>query len=221
MDRESYTLCYHNGKKHLDLAKRLGDEKDYGAAISFFVLGLEELIKYLVIKNSLADKKLFTDKEINSLFSSHIEKHKIITEFLESTKLDFGEKFILSVFNIMTNQPLTDDLKAVQANRFKEFGSMVGLTEQHLTTEEIDAFIQWFKSNADTLKNKGLYVDREDKSTHLAKSKLTSPNSIGEDDYNLVSKFADSFLKQTTFSKDLDLTDDEFIKMLNSDFGTK
>ena len=30
MNRESYTLYYYNGKKHIDLAKRLGDEKDYG-----------------------------------------------------------------------------------------------------------------------------------------------------------------------------------------------
>jgi|688.fasta_scaffold450266_1 AbiV family abortive infection protein len=218
MNRESYTLCYHNGKKHIDLAIRLGEEKDYGTAISFLVLGLEELIKYLVIQNYLADNKLFTDKEINSMFGSHTKKHEIIIEFLESTKPEFGEKFTLSVFKIMTKQPLTDDLKAVQANRFKEFGSMFGLTEQHLTVNEIDSFINWFNNKADTFKNKGLYVDREDKSTHLNKSKLISPNTIGEDDFNFVLKFSDSFFKQVTFSKDLDITDEELIDILNIDY---
>jgi AbiV family abortive infection protein len=219
MDRESYNLCYQNGKKHIDLARRLGDDRDYGTAISFIVLGLEELIKYLVIKNALLNKKRFTDREINGLFSSHVEKHKIIVEFLESTKEDFAEKFILSLFNEMTNRPLTDDLKIVKKNRFREFGSMAGLTEKHLTENEINIFIHWVDKNADNLKNKGLYVDRESKSTHLEKSKLTSPNSVNENDFKLVLKFADSFLKQATFSKDLDLTDEEFEKLMNSEFG--
>ena len=220
MDRESYTLCYHNGKKHIELAKRLGDEKDYGTAITFFVLGLEELIKYLVIPGSLADDKLFTIKEINSLFSNHSEKHKIIIEFLESTKSEFAEKFIQSVFNNMTEQPLTDDLKNIQKNRFKQIGSILSTAENHLTDDEINVFIQWLDKNANTLKNKGLYVDREDKSTQLTKSKLVSPSDIRVEDFNLVLKFTESFLRQATFSKDLDLTDDEFIKMLNSDIRT-
>ena len=219
MDRESYIQCYQNGKKHIDLAKRLGSENDFGTAISFFVLGLEELIKYLVIQNKLADNKLFSDKEINSLFGSHTEKHKIIIEFLESTKPTFAEKFIQLIFKNMTKQPLTEDLMEVQANRFKEFGSMLSYAETNLTEEEIDNFIFWLQNNADNLKNKGLYVDREDRSTHLAKSKLISPSKIAKEDFNLVMKFADSFLRQATFSKDLDITEDEFIKMLNSDIG--
>jgi AbiV family abortive infection protein len=219
MDRQTYTLCYYNGKKHIDLGKRLGEEKDYGTAITFFVLGLEELIKYLVVKMSLADKSLFTDAEINKIFGSHTGKHKIIIEFLQATKLDFGENFALATFNKMTNQPLTDELKLVDANRFKQLGSMVGLTERHLTGDEIDLFINWLSENADNLKNKGLYVDREDRSKSLVNTKLVSPSDTEEEDFNFVLKFTDSFLKQTTFSKDLDLTDDEFIKMLNDDFG--
>jgi hypothetical protein len=117
----------------------------------------------------------------------------------------------------MTKQPLTDELKVIQSNRFKEFGSMVGLTENHLTDEEIDSFIKWFSIHADSFKNKGLYVDRVDKSTHLEKTELISPNVVSENDFNMVLKFADAFIKQITFSKDLDVTDDEFIKFLNSD----
>lgn len=219
MNKEEYTKIYLNGLKHIQLAKKLGTDKDYGTAITFFILGIEELIKYLVIPDWLADRQRFTDKEINSLFTSHAAKHEVIIEFLESTKLDFGEKNLQSIFYKMTNISLTDELIAVQKNRFREIGTIVGLTEQHLTSNETEAFIQWVKRKANTLKNRGLYVDRENQSVHLSKANLISPDSIGEQDYNLVLKFTESFLKQVTFSKDLDFTDEEFIDMLNSEGG--
>ena len=218
MDREEYNLCFLNGKKHIVLAKTLADNNDFGTAISFLILGLEELIKYLVIQTAVADKTLFSDKEINNIFSSHKEKHKIIIELLRATKLEFGENFVLSVFNKMMKIPLTPELQEVQANRFKEFGTMVGLTERHLSTEEIDSFILWLQTKADELKNKGLYVNRESKSTHLSNSKLISPSDINKIEYDLILKFTDSLLKQASFSHILDISDDDFIKILNSDF---
>ncbi|HEU5289347.1 MAG TPA: AbiV family abortive infection protein, partial [Cyclobacteriaceae bacterium] len=192
MDREEYNQCYSNGKKHIDLAKRLGSENDFGTAVTFLVLGIEELIKFLVIQMSLGEDKRFSDKELNKLFSSHTDKHKIIIEFLEATKPIFAENFVLSLFNKMNNLPLTDELKEVDNNRFKELGSMVGLTEKHLTEEEIEAFIEWLARNADKHKNKGLYVDRLDKSKDLLTSRLTSPTETKKEDYELILKFADS-----------------------------
>ena len=219
MDREEYNQCYSNGKKHIDLAKRLGSENDFGTAVTFLVVGIEELIKFLVIQMSLGEEKRFSDKELSKLFSSHTDKHKIIIEFLKATKPDFAENFVLSLFNKMNNLPLTDELKEVDANRFKELGSMVGLTEKHLTEEEIEACIEWLDRNADKHKNKGLYVDRLDKSKDLLTSRLTSPTETKKDDYELILKFADSFFKQATFSKDIDITDEEFSKFLNGDFN--
>ncbi len=219
MDREEYNQCYHNGKKHIDLAKRLGSENDFGTAVTFLVLGIEELIKFLVIQMSLGEEKRLTEKELNKLFSSHTDKHKIISEFLKATKPNFAENFVLSLFNKMNNLPLTDELKEVDNNRFKELGSMVGLTEKHLTENEIDAFIEWLDRNADKHKNKGLYMDRLDKSRDLLNSRLISPTETKKEEYELTFKFADSFLKQATFSKDIDITDEEFTKFLNGDFN--
>jgi len=216
MDRENYILCYHNGKKHIDLGITLGEKQDYGTAISFFILGLEELVKYIVIQMASGERNLFTDKELNFLFSSHTGKHKILIEYLEATKLDFGENYMLSVFNKLIVRPLNEEQETLQLNRFKGLGTMIGVVEQNLTGEEIDSFILWLKNDADNFKNRGLYVNKEDRSKDILNSKLISPSAIEENEYILILKFANSFLSQATFLKDIDLTDDEFTDFMNS-----
>jgi AbiV family abortive infection protein len=216
VNRENYLKCFKNGEKHINLAKKLALENDFGLAISFLILGLEELIKYLVIQTYVADNDTFSLKEMNKIFSSHFEKHKILIELLESTKLDFGEDFILSVYNKMTNKTLDDKLLKVQKNRFKEFGTMVGITEKHLSSKEIDSFIEWLKKQANNDKNRGLYVDIENDIENLSNSILVSPADVSKEEFDLALKFSESFLKQASFSKAIDITDNEFIELLNS-----
>jgi len=158
-------------------------------------------------------------KEVAKIFTSHQAKHDMIIELLESTKLDFGEDFIMSVFHKLTSRPLDDNLSKVQKNRFKEFGSIVGLTEAHLTTDEIDLFIQWLKNKANNDKNRGLYVDKERSNSNLSSSILVSPDDVTKKEFDLALKFSESLLKQASFSKAIDITEDEFIELLNSDIG--
>ena len=219
MEREDYLKCFKNGKKHINLAKTLSLEKDYGLAISFLILGLEELIKYLVIQMSVDDETIFSPKEVAKIFSSHREKHKILVELLESTKLDFGEDFIMSVYHKHINKPLNENLSKVQKNRFKEFGCMIGVTENHLTSDEIDSFIDWLNNKANNHKNRGLYVDKERNNSNLANSILVSPEEVTKSEFDLALKFSESFLKQASFSKDIDITEDEFIELLNKNIG--
>ncbi|WP_418514209.1 AbiV family abortive infection protein [Corallibacter sp.] len=214
MNRENYLKCFENGEKHINLAKKLALDKDFGLAISFLILGLEELIKYLVIQTYSADNNTFSVKEMNKIFSSHFEKHKILIELLESTKLEFGEDFILSVYNKMTKKKLDDKLLKVQANRFKEFGSMVGITEKHLESHEIDSFIQWLKKQANNDKNRGLYVDKENNIENLSNLILVSPADVTKEEFDLALKFSESFLRQASFSKAIDITEDEFMELL-------
>jgi AbiV family abortive infection protein len=216
MERESYNLCYDNGKKHISLAKKLADENDFGTAITFLVLGMEELIKFLVIQMSSGDERRFTDKEFNKLFSSHTGKHQILKEFLKATKPGFEESFVLSLLNKMEGWPLDDKMKEADNNRFKELGSMLAM-EKHLTAEEIDQFILWLDTSADKQKNKGLYVDRTDTSGDFFAAPLGSPKDVTKEEYEMAHKFAESFLKQATFSKDIDITDEEFRDFLNTE----
>ena len=76
-------------------------------------------------------------------------------------------------------------------------------------------FIKWLDS-ADVFKNKGLYVDRMHKGREITKTELVSPSTVSESEYNMVLKFAESFLAHATISKDLDLDQDEFTTLLNS-----
>ena len=217
MDRDDYNLCFISGKKHIDSARIMADIKNYGTAVTLLILGLEELIKYLVIQTALSDKTRFSESEINKVFSDHTTKHKIIIEFLESTKQNFGEKFRFSIFNKSNNNISSNELREIQENRFKEFGSMVGVIENSLTENEIDLFIEWLNNHANNDKNNGLYVNRNDKSKSINQTKLVSPTNIGKSDYEFILKFADSFLNQAIFSKDIDMTDEEFMEFLTSD----
>lgn len=219
MEREEYVKCFENGEKHIKRAKILSKDEDYGFAISLLILGLEELIKYLVIQMSDDDNTIFSSKEIDKIYSSHQAKHKMIIELLESTKLGFGEDFIMSVYHKHINKPLNDNLSKVQENRFKEFGSMVGITETHLTSDEIDLFIQWLKNKANNDKNRGLYVDKERSNSNLSSSILVSPEEVTKEEFDLALKFSESLLKQASFSKAIDITEDEFIQLLNKDVG--
>lgn len=219
MERDEYVKCFKNGEKLINRAKTLSKGEDYGFAISLLILGLEELIKYLVLQMSDDDNTVFSSKEVAKIFTSHQAKHDMIIELLESTKLDFGEDFIMSVYHKLTNRPLDDNLSRIQKNRFKEFGSMVGLTEAHLTTDEIDLFIHWLKNKANNDKNRGLYVDRERSNSNLSSSILVSPEEVTKEEFDLALKFSESFLKQASFSKAIDITEDEFIELLNKDVG--
>ena len=148
------------------------------------------------------------------------DRHKLLIELLESTKPDFGEDFILSVYKKMTSKPLDNNLLKVQNNRFKEFGTMVGMTERHLTPDEINLFIDWLKKQANNDKNRGLYVglDKTNNSESLFNSVLVSPIDVSREDFYLALKFSNSFLKQASFSKAIDITESEFTELLNNSF---
>jgi AbiV family abortive infection protein len=217
MERETYRKCFYNGKKHIDRGTTLGDSGDFGTAITFFVIGIEELIKFLIIQMSAGGGKRFSLKEVEKLFSSHTEKHKLIMEFLRATRPGFAETFTLSQWNKIREIPLTPEQEEAEMNRFKEIGAMVSVASQSLTAEEVDAFILWLEKNANRFKNKGLYVDLRSSPANFLKSELTSPEDVTASEYQMVRKFCEAFLQHVGFAKDIDITEEEFIAFLNYD----
>ena len=49
MNRTEYNKVFDNGLKHVGAAKLLASENMHGFAISHLILGIEELMKYIVL----------------------------------------------------------------------------------------------------------------------------------------------------------------------------
>lgn len=212
-DRDDYNKIYDNGVFHLEAAEILAEKSLFGFAISHIVLGIEELIKYQVFLNHQADNNLFK-AEIESIFRRHDKKHELIKEFQASLTQEFRQTFLESVFKISTGQELDEKHLAISQNRFKETGSFISSSypEMNLTEESLNNFFQWLEEvQSDHLKNNGFYVDFHDGNWQF-------PTSFTEEDYKRSCKYG-SLLKQLTdVVKSMDITDDEFMQMLNSDF---
>jgi len=210
-NRGNYIKIFENGSNHLKIASLLANQQYYGSALSHIVLGIEELIKYQVYLNYLADKNIFTEKEIFGVFRNHKTKHNLINEFSSSLSAKSSEDFLNYIFKSATGQTLTENDLKIEKNRFKEIGSFLrtAYKEINLTEVERKEFINWL-NNADNLKNKGFYVDNFN-------DKWSFPSDLTESEFKVAYKFANALLKQTEVIKDLDITDDEFIDFLNSE----
>jgi AbiV family abortive infection protein len=214
-DRDNYNKIYDNGLAHINSARILAESNHFGFAISHLILGIEELIKYQVVLVSGADPTLF-EQEANlhgnkTVFKNHGTKHNLIKEFQESIAPGFGDTFVESVFYKASGQPLKPKHVEVQRNRFKEMGSFLGVAyrEINIPIEERENFFKWL-SQANNLKNKGFYVN-------LINGVCESPISINKEEFETAYGYAVAILKQTQVYKDLDITDDEFIDMLNTE----
>lgn len=215
-DRDNYNKIFDNGVSHLNSAKLLADNNEFGHAISHLVLGIEELIKYQVTATHSADNTLFTDKEINpqkreSIFRLHQTKHDLLAEFIEAGSNQFTEIFREYVFYLATGQNLKPEHQKIKENRFKEIGNLINgaFTETNFTEEERTAFFDWLKE-ANNNKNDGFYVD-------VKNNVWKTPKDFSKMNYDVALKYATVILSQTKIIKDLDITDDEFIDLLNSD----
>lgn len=210
MTREQYNKIFNNGQAHIDASKILANNGDYGFAISHLILGIEELIKYqIVYTNICSEDQVFTNNEFNDVFYKHRTKHSLLEEFQKAISSEFSEDFIESVFYEFAGRELEEKHKKVRANRFKEMGSFMAIaySEINISENEKENFFNWL-NQANELKNRGFYVDRIDRI-------LQSPEDISKEEFELAFKYANAILKQTEVIKQLDITDEEFMAMLN------
>ena len=215
-DRDNYNKIFDNGLLHIDSAKLLADNGSFGFAISHLILGIEELIKYQVVATHFADNNVFADKEVkptnrNSIFRDHLKKHDLIKEFQQSISTEFATDFHDYIFHKATGQELQEKHLKIEKNRFKEWGSFfsVAYSEINIPETERQLFFECLK-NANDTKNKGLYVNFTD-------TNFDSPSDIKKEQFDTALNFANAILKQTEVIKSLDLIDDEFMDILNSD----
>jgi AbiV family abortive infection protein len=211
-ERENYTQIFENGVKHITAAKEFGKKEMYGFAISHFVLGAEELIKYYVVMNQLVDNTLFQEADPSkkgNIFRRHRTKHKLIREFQEAISERFAEKHIQTVFLREIGRPLDSEQEETLKNRFRHFGSFLALAfgENNLSDEDRKDFLAWL-SKANESKNNGFYVDNRN-------GIFVGPNNISKEEYQQALKHITFLLKSIEKARDLDHTEDEFIDMMN------
>ncbi|CAM4137502.1 AbiV family abortive infection protein [Cytophagaceae bacterium 50C-KIRBA] len=209
-DRDNYNKIFENGLSHLNSAKLLAENNEYGHAISHLILGLEELIKYQVYKTCKADKSVFKKEESTNIFKQHQTKHNLLTEFIEASSNQVAETFQEYILYSATGMKSNPEHIKILENRFKEIGYLINgaFSETNFTEEERTTFIAWLK-DANNNKNNGFYVD-------LRNDIWISPKDFLRSDYEIALKYFTVILSQTQIIKDLNITDDEFINMLNS-----
>lgn len=208
-NRENCKKIFKNGVSHLKIANILAESKYYGSAISHIVLGIEELIKYLVYLIYITQSDSFTEEEINGIFSKHSIKHNLIKEFSNSISSEFSDTFLKYILKSITGQELNDKESEIENSRFKEIGNFLYhvYKEINLPEHERIEFIEWLNKSND-LKNKGFYVDETN-------NEWTFPSDIRKSEFMIANRFAILLLKQTKVINDLDKTDDELIDFLN------
>jgi AbiV family abortive infection protein len=214
MDKSDYNKIFDNGAKHIECAKVLAARQMLGFAISHIILGIEELIKYQVVMTKSVNNYSFDDvidpKKRNSIFRDHVTKHNLLKEFQESISDEFANEFLQTLVLRSNEEELIEDTDVLK-NRFKEWGAFFATvgSEMNIPNEERQNFFNWLK-NANEKKNNGFYAN-------LKNNILESPCDIKIEEYETAIKYASCILKQTEFMKSVDLSDDEFIKLLNSD----
>jgi AbiV family abortive infection protein len=215
-NRDNYNKIFDNGVAHLKSAELLAVQESYGFAISHIVLGIEELIKYYVVMAKSNNAEYFETEtnphSRNSVFKDHLTKHGLIKEFQQAISEEFAEEHAKYVLDKIMDRPIKPEHVDIANNRFKEVGSFLGIAyrEINLSEEEKTDFYKWL-GEANNLKNNGFYVN-------FNNGICKSPKEIDKEQYDRASKYAEVIKNQIEVQKHLDITDDEFIDLLNSGF---
>ena len=169
---------------------------------------------HLSDNNNSEEKKLFTSDEINSLknsiFRKHSTKHKLIKESEDSLTPEFGNKFREHILKTATQQNICEgEYSEIINNRFKETGSFLSFAfrEMNQTNNERVEFSKWF-IQVNNYKNIGLYVDWQ-------YDKWNFPTDLKESNYQFILKGIIIFKNYMEKLKSLDLTEDDFMDLLN------
>lgn len=215
MDRTEYNKIYYNGIKHIDCAKLLAANNMFGFAVSHLILGIEELIKYQVVMtksvNNYDFENVIDPTKRKSIFKDHLTKHDLLREFQESISTEFADKFMQCIFERTQNITPSGEYDNIQKNRFKEWGAFFALagSEMNIPEEKRGVFFDWLK-NANDAKNNGFYAN-------WLNGVVVTPESTTSSQYEDAFIYADSILKQTTFMKSVDLSEDDFNDLMNQE----
>ena len=161
MDMDGYWLdcdyisgacfSFENGMKHFKYGDIAAVGSDYGFAVSHLVLGVEELIKSLLLVCLHSNQYFLTTKEKEKIFSQHNFKHLNIKELFSSLLPERIEAYHENPFAFINSE---------QANKFQTTAHFLsrGLKLGTIEEDEINILLK-LMSHANDHKNKGFYVD--------------------------------------------------------------
>lgn len=160
-----YETVKQNSLDHLAIADILAEKGKYGSAITHTVLASEEMTKALILYVNGIGIRLSNVKGFKSFFYRHTPRHKLAN--------------FMIFFNLIL-KPMNELLQSIKKDNNIDKEAINTLLDKHKNTfEDTIDDIEWW-TYADTLKNKGLYVDY--------RNKTISPSDLKEEDFKLALK---------------------------------
>ncbi len=145
-------ISYENSKKHFKYSGLAAESKDFGFAVSHLVLGVEELLKGLILL-CLDRYPHFIDSDSKEkIFSQHNFKHFNAKEFLTALTVDsIGGYFRDPLYHLNSRNV---------ANKFQRTAVFISknLSKGEIVDDEIDDLVK-LMDKANYYKNRGFYVD--------------------------------------------------------------
>jgi AbiV family abortive infection protein len=160
---ETYNKVIENANEHLNIGLILADNTKYGSAIVHVIFASKEMTKALVLYVNGKGINLSNVKGFKSFFYRHKPRH-------------FFAHFMLMLYTFM--KPLISILQNTKTQNVTQ--SLINETFDN-SKSSIEQAIDndwWFQ--ADSLKNRGLYVDYS--------NKLVTPSDFKLDDFKIASK---------------------------------
>ena len=172
------SLSFDNAKIHFKYSDLAAESKDYGFAISHIVLGMEELIKSLLLVCLNGNGHFINDEQKVQIFRKHEIKHFNINQFLEAlTEYSIGDYTENTIEYVELNDSTKFKRPAYFLSKTLELGD--------ISDSEIDELTTILK-DVNSYKNKGFYVDVR------SSGDFKSPAEIKETEYNRFKKAADT-----------------------------
>jgi AbiV family abortive infection protein len=161
-----YSQFAVNGNDLISISKISEQKEKFGIALSLLILGAEEYCKAILILLRANNIKVFVIKELRQAFSDHKKKHEVAT-LVEAINL---------IEHIIEPRYCYQKRKKKESISFREIFTTnpIGIYKMFNSIKLIAESIDWW-GKADYFKNRGFYVDFDDK--------LLTPDDFKKNDY--------------------------------------
>lgn len=144
-------FSYENSLRHIKYSNIAANESDYGFAVSHLILGIEELIKALLLVCCDGNRYFLSTNEKERVFAQHNFKHLNIKQLFTSLSDENIEEYHENPFSTYV---LDNSNKFQSTAHFLSKGLSIGT----LGENELETLISLL-DKANDFKNKGFYVD--------------------------------------------------------------
>ncbi|MFV1450295.1 AbiV family abortive infection protein [Maribacter sp. HS] len=185
-----YKETLQNASDLLLIANNSGELKKYGVAVSLSILSAEESIKALfIIQQSIEPNSKVSD--FDKIFRNHKIKHEYLYDFIRTIM-----KYCYDLIDeYEKNLPNRKEKRTFERKNPKIAARMNWIKENQKFSDEMYQLIAWLE-NANSQKNKGLYVD-------LKHSKWELPRNTSENLFLKSIGNAKDILKYVKFAKNI------------------